>query len=1001
VEKEQNIGLDEEERGNQINFPIVGIGASAGGISAFGAFFSAMPAGASPNMAFVIVQHLAPDHQSILTEIIQRYTKMKVYEVHDGMEVEPNCTYIIPPNHDMAFINGKLQLLEPPSARGLRLPIDFFFRSLAQDQQERAIGVILSGTGSDGTLGIKAIKEEGGMVMVQKPDTAEYDGMPSSAISTGLVDYELSPAEMPARLVAYATHAFASLSKLELSLSQKYENELNKIFIILRSNVGHDFSQYKANTINRRIARRMALHQIESVEDYVKYLRQTPLEVEALFQELLIGVTNFFRDPDAFRFLEKIIPQLFDGKSANDAIRVWTAGCSTGEEAYSIAILIKEYMQKIGVNHPIQIFATDIDPQAIAKARAGVYSADIVADISTERLSRYFRSESNSYRVNKNIRDMLIFSEQNLIKDPPFSKLDLISCRNLLIYMNASLQKKILPLFHYALNPRGILFLGSSETIGDSENLFATLDGKSNIYKRKEYFNSEHRISVSNIFPAGGAVRATSTPIVEKESLPVMSPSLRELTEEALIKYVVHAATLVNEKGDLLYLHGQTGTYFELPSGEPGVSNVIKMARKGLQRGLSIALHKAAQTKSVARGLGLNVKINETFAKVNLNVVPLERELKRVGESPLYLVVFEQVPLSEEENKALSSKATAISDTDAGARIETLTKELQDQEEFLKTANEKLENSNEELKSFSEELQSMNEELQSTNEELETSKEELQSVNEEFSTVNTELQIKVSDLSRSNNDMNNLLAGTDVGTVFVDQQLRILRFTPALTKIINLLPSDLGRPLNHIASNLVGYDTLKDDIQKTLDTLAAKEIEVRTAEDRWYVMRVQPYRTLENVIEGAVITFVDITQIIKMRVTLSEANAKLSRMAAVVRDSNDAITTQDLDGNIMEWNPMATKMYGWSEERALTMNVKERIPSERADEEFELLRKLGTHEIMEPYATTRKTKSGATLDVLLTATALLNEDGEVYAIATTERKIKQNSDKNDESVEES
>ena len=295
MEKEQNIGLDEEERGNQINFPIVGIGAPAGGISAFGAFFSAMPAGASPNMAFVIVQHLAPDHKSILTEIIQRYTKMKVYEVHDGMEVEPNCTYIIPPNHDMAFINGKLQLLEPPSARGLRLPIDFFFRSLAQDQQERAIGVILSGTGSDGTLGIKAIKEEGGMVMVQKPDTAEYDGMPSSAISTGLVDYELSPAEMPARLVAYATHAFASLSKLELSLSQKYENELNKIFIILRSNVGHDFSQYKANTINRRIARRMALHQIESVEDYVKYLRQTPLEVEALFQELLIGDEFFPR----------------------------------------------------------------------------------------------------------------------------------------------------------------------------------------------------------------------------------------------------------------------------------------------------------------------------------------------------------------------------------------------------------------------------------------------------------------------------------------------------------------------------------------------------------------------------------------------------------------------------------------------------------------------------------------------------------------------------------
>lgn len=346
MHKKQKESSDGSEKGSQINFPIVGIGASAGGISAFGAFFSAMPAGVNPNMAFVIVQHLAPDHKSILTEIIQRYTKMKVYEVQDGMEVQPNCTYIIQPNFDMAFINGKLQLLEPPTPRGHRLPIDFFFRSLAQDQHENAIGIILSGTGSDGTQGIKAIKEEGGMVIVQKPITAEYDGMPSSAISTGLVDYELPPAEMPSKLIAYATHAFTAINKIELSISQKYENELSKIFIILRSHVGHDFSQYKANTINRRIARRMSLHQIEMIEEYVKYLQQTPDEVEALFQELLIGVTNFFRDPDAFKSLEKVIPKLFINKSINDTIRVWTAGCSTGEEAYSIAILIKEHMQK-------------------------------------------------------------------------------------------------------------------------------------------------------------------------------------------------------------------------------------------------------------------------------------------------------------------------------------------------------------------------------------------------------------------------------------------------------------------------------------------------------------------------------------------------------------------------------------------------------------------------------------------------------------------------------
>ena len=996
--KEQTIGLDEEERGTQINFPIVGIGASAGGISAFGAFFSSMPASVNPNMAFVIVQHLAPHHKSILTEIIQRYTKMKVYEVYDGMEVQINSTYIIPPAYYMAFINGKLQLLEPPSPRGMRLPIDFFFRSLAQDQQERAIGVILSGTGSDGTQGVKAIKEEGGMVMVQKPETAEYDGMPTSAISTGLVDYTLSPAEMPDRLIAYATHAFASSNKIKLSVDQKYENELNKIFVLLRSNIGCDFSQYKTNTINRRVARRMALHQLDNIEEYVKYLQQTPHEVEALFQELLIGVTSFFRDEEAFRSLEKVIPKLFEDKSPNDYIRVWTAGCSTGEEAYSIAILIKEHMQKSRKNNLVQIFATDIDPKAIAKARTGLYPADIAADVSAQRLSLFFNSEENSYRVNKNIRDMLIFSEQNLIKDPPFSKLDLISCRNLLIYLNAGLQKKIIPLFHYALNPKGILFLGSSESIGDSENLFSTLDAKSNIYERKNLFSSKHIINIGKVFPAGGATRVTSA-MVEKNNSSVARQSMRELTEHALLQYVVHAATLVNDKGDLLYLHGKTGMYFELPSGEPGVSNVIKMARKGIKRGLSIALKKAAQTKSLARSLGLSVKINNTFVKVNLSVVPLKTTLERVV--PLYLIVFEEVPLSNKEIKELSFKETNISESEAGERIENLTKELKHQEEFPKTANEKLENSNEELKSFSEELQSMNEELQSSNEELETSKEELQSVNEELSTVNTELQIKVMDLSRSNNDMNNLFAGTDIGTVFVDQELRILRFTPTLTKIINLLPSDLGRPLNHIASNLVGYNTLKDDIQRTLDTLESKEIEVKTIEGKWYMMRIQPYRTIENVIEGAVITFIDITQITRMKLTLSEVNSDLSRMAAIVRDSNDAVTMQDLDGKILAWNPMARKIYGWSEEEALQMNAKERIPSELLESEFELLQKLGKREIIEPFATKRKTKSGATLEVSLTATALLNEKGEVYAIATTERNIKQNSDKNDESAEES
>lgn len=542
-------------------------------------------------------------------------------------------------------------------------------------------------------------------------------------------------------------------------------------------------------------------------------------------------------------------------------------------------------------------------------------------------------------------------------------------------------------MFHYALNPRGILFLGSSETIGDSENLFSALDNKSNLYERKEYFIQPHNIGISKNFPTVGAMHSVAPQVIEKE-VPSLKLPLRELTERALLEYVVHAATLVNDKGDILYLHGHTGTYFELPSGEPGVSNIIKMARKGLQRGISIALHKAVQTKKSVHSSGLKVKVNKNFVKVNLTVIPVETSLIKGDKSPLYLVVFKEISLSDEEQKEFSSKTENISESDAGIRIEALTKELQDQEEFLKTANEKLENSNEELKSFSEELQSMNEELQSTNEELETSKEELQSVNEELSTVNTELQIKVLDLSRSNNDMNNLLAGTDIGTVFVDQKLCILRFTPALTRVINLLPSDLGRPLNHIASNLVGYDKLKDDIQRTLDTLVPKEIEVQTTEGKWYMMRIQPYRTLENIIEGAVITFVDITQIIEMRQTLSNTNKELLRMAVIIRDANDAITIQDLDGKILAWNPMATKMYGWSEAEALKMNVKDRIPKEQADEELETILKLGKHEIMEPYATKRKTKSGSIINILLTSTALVNEAGKMYGVATTEREIK-------------
>ncbi len=492
------------ESNSEKGFPIVGIGASAGGLAAFEAFFSAMPADTEMGMAFVLVQHLAPDHKSILSDLVKRYTRMQVFEVEDGMAVKPNCAYIIPPNRDMAFLDGTLQLLEPAAPRGQRLPIDFFFRSLAHDQRERAICIVLSGTGSDGTLGVRAVKGEGGMVMAQNPESTEYDGMPRSAIATGLVDFVLPPAEMPAQLIAYVTHAFGKVSRPVTPPAPKAEDELKKICILLRVQTGHDFSQYKQNTIVRRVERRMAIHQIERLDGYVRYLQQNPDEVEALFRDLLIGVTSFFRDPEAFTALEaQAIPRLFAGKPAGAAIRVWVPGCSTGDEAYSIAILLQERVAALRQNYKLQVFATDIDSKAIEQARTGVYPASIGADISPERLARFFVKEpdDSAYRVHKGIRDLLVFSEQDVTQDPPFSKLDLISCRNLLIYMGGELQKKLIPLFHYALNPGGFLFLGTSETVGEFADLFTTLDRRWKLYQRKEDVHGAHRPGMGKFLP--------------------------------------------------------------------------------------------------------------------------------------------------------------------------------------------------------------------------------------------------------------------------------------------------------------------------------------------------------------------------------------------------------------------------------------------------------------------------------------------------------------------
>ncbi len=866
-------------------FPIVGIGASAGGLGAFEAFFSGMPADRDPGMAFVLVQHLAPDHKSILTDLIQRYTRMQVSEVEDGVTVRPNCAYIIPPGRDMAFLNGTLQLLEPSAPRGQRLPIDFFFRSLAQDQRERAICIVLSGTGSDGTLGVRAIKGEGGLVIAQTPDSAEYDGMPRSAIATGMVDLELPPGEMPAQLMAYAGHAFGPSEGPSAVSTPRSESAMKKIFVLLRAQTGHDFSNYKPSTIHRRIKRRMAVQQIDGLDGYVRHLQQTPAEVEALFRDLLIGVTNFFRDPEPFKVLEEqAIPRIFAGKPAGAAIRVWSVGCSTGEEAYSLAILLQERMEALKQSYTLQVFATDIDSQAIATARAGIYPASIAADISPERLARFFTVEpgGGAYRIHKSIRDILVFSEQDVIKDPPFSKLDLISCRNILIYLGGDLQKKLIPMFHYALNPGGTLFLGTSESVGEYGDLFAVLDRKSKLYKRKD---DEHAVQRAGLgrFPSALMARSEAVHRVPGKVGSSLKGSLRELTEQALLKQAVSTGALVNNQGDILYLHGRAGMYLEPAPGEAGTNNVLKMAREGLRRELALALHKAVATRETVRRSGLIVKTNGPDIVTNVSIHPVEVGGEAITDTPLYLVVLEEAP--DQPTEFLQplvgegSEGPSQLDQDAAARIAALTQELRAKEEYLQIANEELETSNEELRSSNEEMQSVNEELQSTNEELETSKEELQSVNEELATVNAELQAKVVDLSRVNNDMNNLLAGTGIGTVFVDHRLHILRFTPAATRMINLIPADVGRPVGHIVSNLVGYDRLTADLQAVLDTLVPRELEVQTVEGKWFSLRIQVYRTLDNVIEGAVITFFDISEMKKAEAAVRESEAIFRQLA--------------------------------------------------------------------------------------------------------------------------
>jgi two-component system CheB/CheR fusion protein len=850
-----------------VSFPIVGIGASAGGLEALELFLRHVPAGSG--MAFVIVQHLDPTHKGILPELLQRATgtNMKVMQVKDRTRVRPDCVYVIPPNKDMSILHGILHLFVPAAPRGLRLPIDFFLCSLAEDQQERSIGVILSGMGSDGTLGLRAIKEKAGVVLVQEPATAKFDGMPRSAIDAGLADIVAPVDELPGKIVTYLQRT-PLIARPEIAPEDKTQSAMDKVVILLRAHTGQDFSLYKRNTIHRRIERRMGIHQIARIADYVRYLHENSQELDLLFKELLIGVTSFFRDPAAWKHLcEQALPALIADRPPGQALRAWVVGCSTGEEAYSLAIVFRETLEQVKSkgSFSLQLFATDLDRDAIDKARQGVFPDNIAADVSPERLSRFFSKEEHGYRVHREIRETVIFAPQNLIMDPPFTKLDILSCRNLLIYLTPEMQKKLFPVFHYSLNPGGILFLGNAETIGGFTDRFAPVSSKSRIFRRTE---SALRPEPRGFPPAFGFTLHAGAEAREVKKPPL---SLQFLADQLVLQRYSPAAVLTNDKGDILYISGKTGRYLEPAAGKANW-NVFAMAREGLRYELASTFRKALRQKGPVTFQGLKVETNGGEHFVDLTVQTLEEAEPLRG---LVMTVFTDVaaPL-ETKTPGRRGKAPARS-----ARLAELELELRQARDELQTTREEMQTSQEELTSTNEEFQSTNEELQSTNEELTTSKEEMQSLNEELQTVNAELQAKMDDLSRTNSDLKNLLNSTDVATVFLDNDLNVRRFTPQVSKIIKLIPADEGRPITDLASDL-RYPELVQDTREVLRTLAPTEKPITACDGRWFTVRIMPYRTLDDRIDGVVITFADITVAKTLEATLRDKQATLENRAA-------------------------------------------------------------------------------------------------------------------------
>jgi two-component system CheB/CheR fusion protein len=960
--------------------PIVAVAASAGGLSAFRALLSHLPL--SSGLAFVLIQHLDPKHKSILTELLSHGSNLPVAEAGDGMPIEPDHVYVIPPGHLLSVLGNVLYLLPRGDSTQRFYPADVFFQSVAEDRGAGAVGVVLSGTASDGTKGSCAIRSVGGTTFAQDRDSAEFGEMPGNAVAAGCIDFVLPPEEIARELGRVARHprlrAVAVVRRDEMALAIT-PDQLNKILIMLRARTGRDFSGYKPTTITRRINKRLVVQKIHSIEHYLKALQKYPEELDALFSDLLINVTAFFRDAYVFNDLKSLVlPQLVQDRPSNLPVRIWVPGCATGQEVYSVAMLVHETLDSLGMADQVtvQIFGSDIDTTAIESARRGLYADAYMDDVSAARRLRYFQRVAGGYQINRQLRDMCVFAVQDVIKDPPFSRLDLVSCRNLLIYLDASLQKRVLGVLHYALQPDGFLMLGSSETIGSRSDLFSVVSKKSKIYQKK---------SVAVRVPERqGSTSAGTEPQAgffyrELEEEPVYD--LDKEAERVLLQRYVPPGVVVNAEQVILRFFGRTWPYIEPASGAASL-NLYKNAHPDIIIELRAAIHTVHKGADSVRKENVRVVVDGKERRVDISVISLGGAVR--GESNL-MVMFEPRPAIETPPSAAKASGGEESHQLHAARQRTLEleRELASTREYMQSIVEEQEGTNEELRSANEEIQSTNEELQSTNEELETAKEELQSANEELATVNEELETRNQLTDRANSDLVNLLDSINIPIVILGADLQIRQFTPPARKLLNLIDTDIGRPIGNIKTN-IDIPNLESEVLHVIDAMVSTSMELQDNSGHWYSVRLKPYRTLDKRIDGAVVTFVDIDNVKAFESTRAALQNE-RRLATIVRDSSDAVTLQDFDGNVLAWNPAAAGLYGYSEDEALGMNIRKILPEADYSKQRELYAALRRGESPYPIEVSRISKQGGIVRVLLVASALLDKDGKPAAVATTEK----------------